>query len=114
MGAFCSLRAPENWITATGIRITRIQKESPFEKRPQLNGFFGEVGGIGPFRVTASWRCMAGVENSQRDPTHTRRGTRAGRRTRGTSADTSGASKCACPGVRKFPASVDFAPLEDP
>src|SRR5688572_81430 len=38
-------------MNATGIRITRIQKESVFEKRPRLNGFFGGVGGIRPLLV---------------------------------------------------------------
>ena len=42
-----SERELENWMNATGIRITRIQNESVFEKRPRLNGFFGGVGGIG-------------------------------------------------------------------
>ena len=39
----------ENWMNATGIRITRIQNESVLEKRPRLNGFLGGVGGIGLF-----------------------------------------------------------------
>ena len=36
-------------MNATGMRITRIQKESVLEKRPRLNGFLGGVGGIGLF-----------------------------------------------------------------
>ena len=39
-------RELENWMNATGIRITRIQNESVFENRPRLKGFFGGVGGI--------------------------------------------------------------------
>src|SRR5688500_2756925 len=38
-------------MNATGMRITRIQKESVFEKRPRLNVFFGGVGGIRPLLV---------------------------------------------------------------
>ena len=46
-----SARAPDSWISATGIRRMRIQNESVLDRRPQLVGpllflsFF--VGGIG-------------------------------------------------------------------
>jgi hypothetical protein len=32
---------------ATGIRMTRIQKETVLEKLPQLTGFFGDFGELG-------------------------------------------------------------------
>src|SRR6185437_6470188 len=32
---------PDSWISTTGMRMMRIQKDTVLENRPQLNSFFG-------------------------------------------------------------------------
>src|SRR5215207_2063177 len=93
------------------MRISRIQNESVFEKRPQLNPFllFGELfdGRTGIF--TAGSRCTANGGNSPRGPTRNRPGTRAARRTRRTSPRTAARGGRACEGGRRSRAGVAAA-----
>src|ERR1043165_9204044 len=95
----CSARAPDSWMSTSGISRMRIQKESVLEKRPQLNSFlfFGgmETG------ITADSLCTECDGNLRRDPTHTPQGTRLVHRTQGTASDIEAPTSGACEAGRK-------------
>src|SRR4030095_13863348 len=76
---------PENWMIATGTRMTNTQNESCFDTLLQFVGFLGLfLFGI-CIGITASSLCTANGGSSPRDPTHIQPETRGAHRNQRTS-----------------------------
>src|SRR5271156_2188014 len=94
IGGDGSLRALENSMNATGIKMMSSQNESVLEKLPQLNFFLllllfdGGDGKTGIQTSTSSSRCTVNGGSFPRDPIRTRPEIRAAHQTRRTAPAT--------------------------